>query len=499
MRRWLSAGLMFVFFLRGLPTAISQFPFPEPNMTVVKPLDSDAVLRNPGIGFTTFQRFEGDPLNPGTTWTEGFPPVHGQNPVTEGQDGNYPPSTVAYLRLYWRFVEPVRGQFDWEVIDKALHMARSHGQTLMLRIAPYGTDDASDVPAWYRAETGEKLDKARPRGDWTSTRAKWMVDPEKEAYARFFGSFVRKLGERYDGNPEIEAVDLSIVGAWGESAGVELLRDETRLKLIRSYTESFRRTPLLLQPSDKKTVRETLAMARPAQGSGMASRPPMGWRADCLGDMGGFSLNVNTMTDFYPEAIVNDGLAEQWKTAPVSMEACWVMQHWKDNGWNLQYIMDQSIKWHMSSFNAKSSAVPPEWKPQVDWWLRHMGYRFVLRRFAFTTVVDRSRVLSYRSWWENKGNAPTYRRYVPAVRISTRDAVSAIVLLEGDPRRWLPGDSVADGRVRLPETLRDGEYMVDVALVDPVTSRPAIQLAIQGTAADGWFPLGKMRVDAGER
>ena len=468
-------------------------------MTVIRPQESDAVLKNPGIGFTTFQRFEGDPLNPGSTWTEGFPPVRAPQSADGEQDGRYPPSTIAYLRLYWRFVEPAREQFDWRVIDSALETAHRHGQTLMLRIAPYGVDEASDVPAWYRAETGEKLDKARPRADWTATRAKWMVDPENEAYARYFGEFIRRLGERYDGSPDLEAVDLSIVGAWGEGAGSDLLSDRTRRKLIRSYTERFRQTPLLLQPSDEKTVGETLASARQTPKHGEASGPAMGWRADCLGDMGGFSSSANTMTDFYPEAVVHNGLTELWKTAPVSMEACWVMQHWKEKGWDLQYIMEQSIKWHMSSFNAKSSAVPPEWKPQVDWWLKHMGYRFVLGRFAFTTVMDRSRVFTYRSWWENKGDAPPYRRYVPAVRFCARNSAPTIVLLEGDPRRWLPGDSVMDGTVRLPETLHDGEYTVEVALVDPATSRPAIQLAIRGSAPDGWFLLGTTRLEAGRR
>ena len=38
------------------------------------------------------------------------------------------------------------------------------------------------------------------------------------------------------------------------------------------------------------------------------------------------------------------------------MEVCWVMQHWLDKGWDVNYIIDQSLKWHISSFNGKSSA-----------------------------------------------------------------------------------------------------------------------------------------------
>ena len=41
------------------------------NRIRVKPKEIHDVLTNPGIGFTTFQRFNGDTLNPGPWWTEG--------------------------------------------------------------------------------------------------------------------------------------------------------------------------------------------------------------------------------------------------------------------------------------------------------------------------------------------------------------------------------------------------------------------------------------------
>lgn len=40
---------------------------------VVRPKTINDVLVNPGMGFTTFQRFNGDALNEGRIWTEGFP------------------------------------------------------------------------------------------------------------------------------------------------------------------------------------------------------------------------------------------------------------------------------------------------------------------------------------------------------------------------------------------------------------------------------------------
>jgi len=487
---------------------------PEKPMTVVKPTEIDEVLNNPGIGFMTFQRFNGDALNEGTGWTEGNPIVY-QEFHGSLANKDYPPTSIAYFRIYWRFIEPEKGQFRWDLIDKALETARQRGQTLMLRIAPYGTAKENDVPEWYRKQTGEAFPSGL-HGGWQATTEKWATNPENPAYTREFGGMIRQLGERYDGNPDLELVDIATVGAWGEGAGSELLSTATRESLLDSYLDSFHKTPLVLQPGDKRMVAYTMSRARRGEGGNalalasgpglsgsVVQGPPVGWRADCLGDMGGFSPTENIMTDIYPQAIVGLGLSDAWKTAPVSMEACWVMQHWKNNGWNLKYIMDQSIKWHMSSFNAKSSPVPAEWDAEVKNWLNRMGYRFVLRRFAYSSVIGVNRKLQFTSWWENKGNAPAYRGYRLALRLrpnalqpdaSRGNGESTVLVTDANIRSWMPGDSLYDDAVFLPPTLEDGDYKIDLALLDPLTNQPKIKLAIAGAEPDGWYAMGTIKV-----
>ena len=76
----------------------------------------------------------------------------------------------------------------------------------------------------------------------------------------------------------------------------------------------------------------------------------VGWRVDCLGDLGGFSPTWCHMCDYYPQAIINFGMNDAWKKAPVTLEVCRVMQHWKDRGWDIDYIIDQSLKRHIATF-----------------------------------------------------------------------------------------------------------------------------------------------------
>ncbi len=472
----------------------------QQSMVVVKPQEIQDVLVNPGIGFTTFQRFNGDALNAGTKWTEGFPinyqPFHGKLTTS-----NFPMTSIAYFRIYWRFIEPEKGVYRWDIIDKALLTAHQRHQTLMLRIAPHGTTAAGDVPEWYRRETGEKFHPLP--GGWKATTGKWLVDPENPTYAREFGALIRALGARYDGKPDLNLVDISILAAWGEGAGSDLLTDTTRRALLDSYLDSFHKTPLVTQLGDKKTVEYTLSRARGGSGDSMAleqraaslglERPRVGWRADCLGDMGDFSKTENLMTDYYPEDIVSLGLADAWKTAPVTMEACGVMQSWKDHGWDISYIIDQAVKWHVSSFNAKSSAVPAAWQSEVNRWLNRMGYRFALRRFTYPGTIDASRKLTFTSWWENKGDAPAYRPYPVALRLRG-DKDSVILITGADTRTWLPGDNLYNNSVFVPRSIPDGTYDLEIALVDPATRQPRINLAIAGREPDGWYRLGSVDV-----
>ena len=75
---------------------------------VLRPVEIQDVLVNPGMGITTFQRFNGQALNPPYTWSE-------RGPVTELQDAvpkpDFPETSIAYLRWYWTAIEPEPGKF----------------------------------------------------------------------------------------------------------------------------------------------------------------------------------------------------------------------------------------------------------------------------------------------------------------------------------------------------------------------------------------------------
>jgi len=121
---------------------------------VVRPVEVHDVLVNPGMGITTFQRFNGQALNPLYTWSEEGPT---EKLVDVKVKPDFPPTSVSYCRWVWDVIEPKRGEFHWEIIDLALQEAREHGQTLAIRLMPY--TDKHALPDWYRNSGARRANK----------------------------------------------------------------------------------------------------------------------------------------------------------------------------------------------------------------------------------------------------------------------------------------------------------------------------------------------------
>ncbi|MCK4344559.1 MAG: DUF4832 domain-containing protein [Bacteroidales bacterium] len=447
----------------------------------VRPNEINDVLTNPGIGFMTFQRFNGDELNEGSGWTEGFP-IEYQEFDGNLENKDHPMTSMAYFRVYWKFIEPEMGKYNWAMMDKALKTAHERQQTILLRIAPYGTGPDRDVPAWYRAMVGER-DEWLPDG-----RKGWQVDAEDPKYALYFGKMIKDLGQRYDGHPDLEAVDLSIVGFWGEGRGSAILTPKTREALVNAYTNNFKKTPLIMLLTDEKTNKYGLTQAN------------VGWRVDCIGDLGFWAEEQDGWTHmyrYYPQGIINFGMKDAWKKASVSLEICGTLKSWKEKqGYNaddVDYIIDETLKWHISSFNAKSSGVPKEWWPQINRWLKKMGYRFVLRNFSYPEFIAPNDKLSFSSWWENKGVAPCYKKFLLAIRL-TNEKRSEVMITEADITTWLPGDNVYDDAIFVPPDMPAGEYKLQIGIIDRQSHEPKVRLAIEGRDPEGWYTIGKLKI-----
>ena len=440
----------------------------------VRPKESRASLPNPHKGTTTFQRFNGAPLFPGTTWDDTWGPE-----VFEPFDGNltnprYPDTTIAYCRWVWPVIEPHKGQYRWDIIDGALEAARVRGQTLQARLQPY----TAAVPDWYWELGGTPLETTLPT-------ARKEPDHNHPAYLEHWGALIRAFGERYDGHPDLESFDIAYGGPCGEGGGNA--SPETAARLVDVYLESLPTTQLL-------SMLGTHGCAY-----GATRGRSLGWRADCFGDVRsdgrGYvpdGLCWCHMVDAYPKEVVRCGVAEAWKTAPVTLETCWTVGHWLEQGWDIDWILEQGLKYRLSVFMPKSSYIPEAWREKVDAFNRRMGYRFVLRQLILPLEARPGDRIGLEMWVDNVGVAPMYRPYRLAFRFRQGER-EAVVAAAADVRQWLPDHTWFAEEMVFPKSLERGEVKVDVGLIDE-TGAPRVRFAIEEVAEDGWHPLTSMDV-----
>ena len=461
MRRKVFQGALCLTFVATLAVA-------QTSHVVVRPREIHQVLVNPGMGIQTFQRFNGDALNAGLRWSEEGP-TEVLKPAAEKPD--FPESTISYCRWFWNVLEPEPGKYNWGLIDLALKEAREHHQTLAIRMMPY--DERHPLPEWYRNSGARRANKP------TDADGKiWQPDFSDPLYLKDWGELVAAAGARYDGNPYLEMVDISSVGYWGEGWSHYMPAFKYQKALIDIYLDAFKRTPLLMNFDQERAL---------AYGTEHGA----GWRLDCWGDMG--KPTWAEMLDIYPQQVVRAGIQNVWERSPVSLESCGVPGSWLKDGFDVNYILAQALRWHVSSVNIKSSAIPAQWKKQFEEFEKQMGYRFILRRLEYPKEVHPGAMMPVHMWFLNAGVAPVYRDYILAVELASANE-KAVINTPANVRKWLPGDAVFDGTLFVPETLTPGEYHFRVGLLDPRTGQPAIKLANEGLQPDGWYDLGSIHV-----
>jgi hypothetical protein len=448
---------------------------------VVTPQESDEILANPGMGWETFHR-------------------------TSKQDKNLPawiPSTIQYARWGWRELEPEQGKLNTDFLERVLQETHDSGQKLAFRVMCCSTTHNSPYhPKWLKEIGGKEL---RAFYESESFPIPDMDDP---IVLKAHLDFIKRLGERYDGHPDIDHIDIGSIGWWGEwhlsgSNQNKLPTLENRTKVVDAYLAAFKKTPLLMLIGG----RECLAHA---------TQHGTGWRADCLGDMGGFSKTWCHMRNGYPSYIKESGVQDVWKHAPVAFETCWDMRKWVDEGWSLRYIFNYALACHASIINNKSAPLPPgeNVRPEIERLLRRLGYRLVLKELQHPAQAKPGEKLGLTMKWQNVGSAPCYKPYRLAYRLSGETGYRTVIVSTVAVNHWLPGSielftedffkepkdlpsgeivSVSDS-IAVPERTPAGTYTLSIAVVDDASLSPVIKLAIKGRAADGWYPISKVQI-----
>ena len=449
-------------------------------------------LANPHKGCCTFQRFNGDPLYPGVLWSEEGPlngalsqsaksgiPGYAPAAVTPG----YLPTTVAYCRWFWEKLEPQRNQYDFSMIDKALDTCRERGQTLAVRLMPFGDMNSGQpgLPKWYDSSF-PKL----PHAGWKEK----VPDYDSAEYFETWSSLICEFARRYDSNPLLETVDVAFIGSWGEGGGVCCQKQIDRF--AEMYRQAFKNTPRLSLIGGGGDLGGDQLRAGIERGSG--------WRGDGFGEMKKTGKHLpyaplhrewNHMMNCFPMRVAETGATDAWKTAPVHFETYTSpLEFFRQTDYDLDFVLEQGLKYHSTYFMPKSVAMPEQWMDKLAAFCENLGYRFIFRQATLSRQARRGEKFVFRAWIENVGVAPLYRRYTFALRLRQDTTEHIIPFDDVDVRSWLPGDVWIPKLLDLPKGLRPGWVEVSAGLLDQTTKKPAINFAVKERFADRWVLLG---------
>ncbi len=205
------------------------------NTITVKPEDTGETLINPCMGWTmhfysNVARNYGSKLEPSDT-LEDFPGV----------------STV-YLRLPWAYLEPKEGEYNWAILDTPAQRWIAKGKRIALRLTCSENWITYATPKWVK-DAGAKGTFYQYGKGRTEKSGSWDPFFDDPVFLKKLDAFLAAYAKRYDGNPNVEFVDVGTYGLWGEGhthASSKQDRIELQKLHIGLHLKHFRKTLLCI-------------------------------------------------------------------------------------------------------------------------------------------------------------------------------------------------------------------------------------------------------------
>ncbi|HOS68709.1 MAG TPA: DUF4832 domain-containing protein [Bacillota bacterium] len=420
-------------------------------------------------------------------------PYKGWAPSAEGGPYEQPHSLV-YINTTWCELEPEKGEYAFDDFEKKYRFNywKDNNVRIILRLNMDfpGKEKHLDIPDWLLSEINED-------GTWYDLDYGKGFSPNysNPTLISYHKKLICALAARYNNNPQIPIIALGSLGHWGEwhtkqdqPFPIPFPPIDVSDQYVEHYLQYF---------TNKKIV-----MRRPFA---IAKENKIGLYNDSFGDpiqtWDYFIRNINNGYRDYLTGTVQPAMPDFWKYAPSGGEiavppgmGCFEKKHINKT---LKQIRDSHTSWLGPSCPAYYP-LGSELQSNYELAIKTMGYRFVLYSVKHPRRVESGNILPVRMVWKNKGVAPFYFSW--PVELSLSDSDSNIVfssILSEDIRSWLPGKKTVDASLYIPPDLKEGNYTLCAAILDPDTGKPSIDLAIAGKRPDGRYSLNQVTIVQG--
>lgn len=395
------------------------------------------------------------------------------------------PHTLVYADLTWRDFEPQQGFFDFDSFESKnqLDRWRREGKRVVFRFVADvpGDDYHLDIPDWlFEAMNGD--------GDYYDNDYGKGFSPtySNPVFIQNHKLAIEALGRRYGNDDFFAYIELGSLGHWGEwhisSELGKFPKENVRELIVTHYVSAFPKTHLLMRRPFSIARILNLGLYNDMTGDPESTSTWLDW----IEYGGGFSVTEEN------DAL--DPIPDGWQTAPIGGEQAPSISDQVFYRENLKQTLDLLRKSH-ASFIGPNGPYRLEhggiFQNGIDQILSVLGYRIYVKQIQMPRWVILKRKIHIQLSFANDGIAPIYYNWpINLYLLDEYGEVITISQIDMDIRKVMPGESYRVS-TNVPLTgFKSGSYSLGIAVVDPQTQQPAVQLAMEKNRADMIYEIG---------
>lgn len=361
------------------------------------------------------------------------------------------------------------------------------------------------VPRVYLDWNGSIGSEKRPGQFWPADLH--TFDYDSPAFQERLRRLVAKLGQAWDDDPRIFAVQMGLIGYFGEHHHPAPTAEQRRL-LAEAFQKAFKHKPVLVRQNNAEFMQTGFGIYYDTFAN-ISREPPSGpkdqfpWQA------------TNVYRDIWKHAPIEGEVEYNWQVQRISSKPTETFGRTPDETMKVpayrRYMIDKIRRYHASYLGwiDNYNASDPEVLAGAAELQQAFGYRFVLDSVTYPLAVEPGKKLTVKLTARNTGSAPFYLDWPVDVGLldpTTKRPVWSAPLAGVDIRKWLPGedwDSAAfayrhpaaphrdEGHATLPQHIKPGNYIVALAILDRQGGMmPSARFAMVNYFRGGWHPLG---------
>ena len=404
-------------------------------------------------------------------------PLKGFLPYQNSPGRSTFPHSMSYMCFAMRDLMTGPINFVWSPIETQIRAATNEGCHFVFRVYLDFPQKTTGIPQ-YLLDGGLATYTYTNYGNSSSVSPNWEDLNLRAAMT----NFISGLGRVYDGDPRIGAIELGLLGFWGEwhDEGPPFASQTVQLEVLSAYKAAFQQTKLLVRTANSQNA-----------------NLPFGYHDDsfCMSTLSPYINGfIVAMTNAGPAALA------KWKTSIVGGEVypslwycLWDSPSCAPAAEDFNTCVDTThASWLMNSgVFSTSSPLTNGALTNALAGARRLGYEFQVISLS-TWTNNTSLMADVRL--KNTGVAPFYYDWP----IELAAATSSGQILSKWPTPWvisgiLPGDLPRD--LTMPLTNRPGtNFTLLMRVVNPLPSGKPLRFAnsYQDATLPGWLTLGSI-------